>query len=135
MRFLPMAAFALLLLPGCPVRGTHTPEPPGDEGRLHADLPAPGGFIYTKNLGRTNPTGAFRVLNQTLDSRNSRVMITVEFYRDTFPIHGWLLKSEDGAAPNPVTLTFDKKEERCIVNIRHLGGKQVEVILKINRRE
>ena len=133
MRFLPLVAFSLLLLPGCPGHRVVTPISPGEEGRIHADIPAPEGFIYTENFGRTNPSGAFRVLTQVLDGQNRRVKNTATFYRETFPIHGWKLKSEDGAAPKPVTLTFDKKEERCIIQID--GGKRVKVELKINRRE
>ena len=134
MRFLPIAAFALLLLPGCPGHHVVTPLPPGDEGRLHADIPAPRGFIYGPNLSRTNPTGAFRVLAQELDGRNHRVNHTTAFYRNTFPVHGWLLKSEDGPAEGPVTLTFEKEEEQCIVVISAATPKRVKVILNINRR-
>ena len=134
MRFLPIAAFALLLLPGCPRYGLVTPEPAGNEDRLHADLPAPRGFIYVHNLGKTNPTGAFRVLSQELDGRNHRVNHTATFYRGTFRVHGWSLENEDGPAEGPVTLTFEKEEERCIVIISAVTPKRVKVVLNINRR-
>ena len=135
MRFLPVAAFALMLLPGCPGPHAITPGSPGEEGRIHADLPAPNGFTYTENHTFTNPTGAFRVLTQKLDGPNRRVKNTAAFYRDTFPVHGWKLKSEDGSSPGPVTLTFERKEERCRVSIRGVTARRVEVVLKVNRRE
>lgn len=131
MRFLPVAAFALLLA-GCP---TTTPDPPANTDRMHQDLPAPDGFTYTENLTRTNPTGTWRFISQKLVGKKRRVKQTAAWYRETFPVRKWKLQTEKTAATGATSLVFVKREEQCTVMIVALSPTDVSVHLKVDRRK
>ncbi len=101
----------------------------------HPDLPAPEGFVYDTNITDTNPTGSFRVINQSLTGKNRRVEGAAKFYKEVLPTHGWTLEGQEGTAAGPVTLKFLKKDERCRIEIKDKSQTEVGVVLKVNRKE
>ncbi|HEX7896208.1 MAG TPA: hypothetical protein VF950_00410 [Planctomycetota bacterium] len=111
------------------------PDSPSTVGALHADLPAPNGFVYVKNVGDTNPTGAFRVLTQVLEGKQQRVEAAVKFYKEAFPAHGWALEGEEGSAKDAIRLSFLKKEERCRVEIKDTTRELVTSTVKVTRKD
>ena len=111
------------------------PDSPSTVGALHADLPAPNGFVYVKNVGDTNPTGAFRVLTQILEGKEQRVEAAAQFYKQAFPTHGWTLESEEGSARDAVRLSFLKKEERCRVEIKDASRTMVTSTVKVSKKD
>ena len=134
MRFLVLPA--LLVLAACenPPKVVQ-PDSPSTLGALHADLPAPNGFVYVKNVGDTNPSGTFRVLTQVLEGKDQRVEAAAKFYKDAFPGHGWTLEGEEGSARDSVRLAFVKKQERCRVEIADATRTMVTSTLKVNRKD
>ena len=134
MRFLTLSA--LLVLAACenPPKVVQ-PDSPSTVGALHADLPAPPGFVYVKNVGDTTPSGAFRVLTQVMEGKDQRVEAAVNFYKQAFPAHGWTLEGEEGTAKDAVRLSFLKKEERCRVEIKDDSRTMVMSSLKVNRKD
>ena len=111
------------------------PESPSRSGALHQDLPAPPGFVYVENLTDTSPTAAFRVVNQVLEGRNQRVAGAVKFYKEAFPVHGWTLQSEEGDLRDAVRLSFVKKDERCVVDVKDASQTLVRSTLRVSRKE
>lgn len=110
-----------------------TPDSPSSVGALHTDLPAPGGFVYVKNISDTSPTGAFRVVTQVLEGKDQRVESAARFYKEAFPAQGWTLESEEGGVREGLRLSFVKKEERCRVELKD-GPGAVTSTLKVNRK-
>ena len=119
----------------------HTPQvvnPDPKTSKLdvrHPDLPAPEGFVYDTNITDTSPTGAFRVINQTMTGKNRRVEGAAKFYREILPSHGWTAEGEEGTAAGPMKLRFVKKDERCLIEIKDKSQTEVGITLKVNRKE
>jgi hypothetical protein len=111
------------------------PDSPSTLGAVHADLPAPQGFVYAKNIGDTNPSGAFRVITQVLEGKDQRVEAAAAFYKQAFPTHGWILESEDGTPRDVLRLSFAKKQERCKIEIKDASRTEVVATVKVNRKE
>ena len=134
MRFLVLPI--LLILAACenPPKVVQ-PDSPSTLGALHPDLPAPGGFVYVKNVGDTNPSGTFRVLTQVLEGKDQRVEAATKFYKETFPAHGWTLEGQEGTPKDTVRLSFVKKQERCRVEITDTSRTLVTSTLKVNRKD
>ena len=79
---------------------------------LQPDMPSPEGFVSRQNVVSSNPTAAWRVVNQTLEGRNRRVEGAAQFYREIWPAHGWRLENSGGDLKSgPYTLAFSKKRE------------------------
>lgn len=112
-----------------------TPDSPSTRGAVHADLPAPQGFVYTENIGDKNPAGTFRVLTQALSGKDQRVDGAVAFYKQALPGHGWTLEKEEGDARSAVRLSFVKKEERCRIEVKDASRTEVVATLKVNRKD
>jgi hypothetical protein len=111
------------------------PDSPSTLGAVHADLPAPQGFVYVKNIGDRNPSGAFRVLTQVLEGKDQRVEAAAAFYKQALPVHGWVFESEEGSARDVLRLSFSKKEERCRIEIKDASRTLVVSSLKVNKKE
>lgn len=109
------------------------PDSPSTLGAVHVDLPAPQGFVYTKNIGDRTPN--FRVLTQILEGKEQRVEGAVAFYKQAFPAQGWTLESEEGSARDGIRLSFTKKEERCRIEIKDQSRTLVLATLKVNRKD
>jgi hypothetical protein len=45
--------------------------------------------------------------------------------------HGWTLTGEEGAAPDPIRLTFEKGNERGIVEIRSETRETVRITIDV----
>jgi hypothetical protein len=101
----------------------------------HPDLPAPEGFVYDTNITDTSPTGAFRIINQTMTGKNRRVEGAAKFYKEVLPTHGWTAEGEEGTAAGPMKLKFVKKDERCQIEIKDKSQTEVGIALKVNRKE
>jgi hypothetical protein len=130
------ASLALLALAACenPPK-IETPPPPSKTGVLHPDLPVPQGFVYVENLSDANPTGAFRVVNQTLKGPNQRVEGAARFFKASWPGQGWSLEGEDTKDLGVVRLAFVKKNERARIEIKDETQTSVLIILKVSRKD
>ena len=130
-----LAAVLLFALAACSdAPRIERPVSPSTVGAVHADLPAPEGFRYMKNVSNTSPTGAFRVVNQNLEGPNRRVEDAAKFFHDVYPRHGWTLEAGDAPGGAGVTLSFVKKAERCTLFIRNKSRGLVSITLKVNRK-
>ena len=136
MRSWPVAAAFCCLLAACE-GGPRvvTPPSPSTQGTVHPDLPLPEGFVYRKNVSDKNPTGAFRVVNQTAVGKNRNVEFAAKFYREVFPRHGWTLEGEDRSPRGNVSLVFVKKEERCRIQLRASDRTTTTAVIDVNRKE
>lgn len=137
MKFWPVAALALLAFAGCEKSRIVEPDPPMAVGTVHEDLPPPEGFSYVPNecFGNTSPTGAFRVLTQVMRG-NRRVEQAVAFYKEVFPArHKWVLEKEEGNPRNDARLTFVKQDERCVIEIKDTSQTNVQIRVKVNRKD
>lgn len=129
-------AAILLALPGCE-SGPRvvTPAQPSSAA-LQADLPSPEGFVSTENAVNANPTGAWRVVNQTLEGRNRRIEGAAAFFREAWPKHGWTLEESKGDPRNgPLTLVFTNKAERARLEIRDASRETVVVKLHVEKKD
>lgn len=133
MKLWPAAALALVALLGCKDPKIVEPTPPMTVGAVHEDLPPPEGFAYVDNYGNTSPTGAFRVLTQTLRG-NRRVELAVNFYKEVFPRHKWTLEKEEGNLKTDARLSFVKNDERCSIEIRDESQTSVFIKIKVDRK-
>ena len=131
-----LALSALLALAACenPPKVVQ-PDAPSTVGAVHADIPAPQGFVYVTNISDTNPSGTFRVLTQVLEGKDQRVEAAAAFYKQALPAHGWALESEEGSAKDAVRLSFLKKQERCRVEIKDATRTMVTSSVKVNRKD
>ncbi len=125
--------FSALALAGCGDFSIEEPPPPMPVGTLHEDIPAPEGFTYVENFGNTSPTGAFRVTRQVLRGPR-RAQDCAGFYRDVFPRHGWALERDQTAVGGDVNMSFTKKAERCVLEIREQGST-TSITVKVDRKE
>jgi hypothetical protein len=117
-----LAAAILAALAGCVA--TTNPTSPGPENEIFTDLPALDGLKYDKGYGYKTPSGGLREYQQ--EYSGSRLLEDVKvFYEKALPQHGWMLKGSQGA--DPVTLTFEKKQEKVDVKIWNAGA-----LLKVN---
>jgi|GEM_PF-5884190 len=101
--------FCALVLAGCegsPEKGEAQKKP------VWEDVPAYGTLEYVDGLAHRNPE--FRSGWQEFRGAGG-VEPAAKFYRETLPIHGWILSSDEGK--DPVKVTFTKKSERCTVEI------------------
>lgn len=103
----PWACVALLLA-GC---GDTSKKPDGkiQKNLVFEDVPGYVGLSY-EGEGYTNPE--FRSYKQAYRG-DARPEDVTKFYRETLPVHGWALASEDGTSK----LTFTKRSERCTVEV------------------
>lgn len=112
-----------------------TPASPSGQAQ-QPDLPSPEGFVSRRMAVNSNPTGAWRVVNQTLEGRERRVEGAAQFYRAAWPAHGWTLEEAQGDLRNgPYTLVFSKKEERARIEIRDETREMVVVVLKVDKKD
>jgi hypothetical protein len=133
MKLWPAAVLALVALLGCKEPRVVEPPPPMSVGVVHEDLPAPEGFSYVDNFGNTSPTGAFRVLTQTMRG-NRRVEQAVNFYKEVFPRHKWTMEKEEGNLKTDARLSFVKGDERCGIEIKDESQTSVFIRLKVDRK-
>jgi len=126
----------LLTLAACQQGPPKVVQPPSPGSpALQEDLPAPHGFDLKESQTNPNPTGAFRVIKQTLQGRNRKVDFVVGFYEETFPKHGWTLEKKAGDLKNgPATLAFLKKEERCDIEIKEETSNTVGIRLNVTKK-
>jgi hypothetical protein len=126
-------AFAL---PGCE-QGPKVvqPDPPSKIGVVYKDLPVPSGFTYITNISDASPTGAFRVVHQSLQGPNQRVEVAAKFFKDTYPAQGWTIENEEGPKDGVARFVFAKKDERCKVEIKDDSRTSVIVTLLVNRKD
>ncbi len=112
-----------------------TPIQPSSQA-LQPDLPAPEGFVSRENAVNPNPTGAWRVVNQRLEGKDRRIEGAVEFYRETWPKHGWTLEESKGDPRNgPFTLVFSNRSERARLELRDASRTLVEIKLNVNKKD
>ena len=110
------AILLALALAGC---ATTNPQSPGTEMAVFDDIPAAPGMTYESGYGYRNPSGDLRTYNQTFTgSRRSEDVR--RFYEEAFPVHGWKLMAAEGTGR--VTLTFEKRAERCKITIEPSGN-------------
>ena len=129
-------AALLLALPGCESGPkVVTPAQPSAQA-LQPDLPSPEGFISTENAVNWNPTGAWRVANQTLEGKNRRIEGAAQFYREAWPKHGWTLEDSKGDPKNgPLTLVFANRNERARLEIRDATREMVMIKLHVDKKD
>jgi hypothetical protein len=112
-----------------------SPAQPSSQAQ-QADLPSPEGFVSTGNAVNANPTGAWRVVNQTLEGRNRRIGTAADFYRDAWPRLGWTLEDASGDARNgPLTLVFTKRSERARLELQDSGREIVVIRLHVEKKD
>ena len=59
----------------------------------------------------------------------------MKFYKEAFPVHGWTLQSEEGDLRDAVRLSFVKKDERCVVDVKDASQTLVRSTLRVSRKE
>jgi len=131
-----VAAALLVALPGCG-SGPRVvaPAQPSSQA-LQPDLPAPEGFVSRENTVTSNPTGAWRVVHQTLEGRNRRIEGAARFYRETWPSQGWTLEGSSGDEKfGPLSLVFANRTERARLEIRDLSRDTVGVKLSVTKKD
>ena len=126
----------LLALPGCE-SGPKVVTPAQPSGQaLQPDLPSPEGFVSTENAVNRNPTGAWRVVNQTLEGKNRRIEGAAQFFREAWPKHGWTLEESKGDPKNgPLTLVFSNRNERARLEIKDATREMVMIKLHVDKKD
>ena len=131
-----LLAALLLALPGCESGPKVVTPPPPSGQALQPDLPCPQGFVSTENAVNSNPTGAWRLVNQTLEGKDRRIEGASQFYRDTWPKHGWTLEDSKGDPRNgPLTLVFANRNERARLEIRDAARDLVVIKLHVDKKD
>ena len=103
---------------------------------LQPDMPSPEGFVSRQNVVTSNPTAAWRVVNQTLEGRNRRVEGAAQFYREIWPAHGWTPENSGGDLKSgPYTLVFSKKNERARIEIKDAARDLVVIVLNVDKKD
>ena len=131
-----LPALLLVAFPGCESGPkVVTPAQPSAQA-LQPDLPSPEGFVSTENAVNANPTGAWRLVNQTLEGKSRRVEGAAQFYREAWPTHGWTLEDSKGdAKTGPLTLVFANRNERARIEIRDAARDLVEIKLHVEKKD
>ncbi|HTF56717.1 MAG TPA: hypothetical protein VK661_05740 [Planctomycetota bacterium] len=115
MRTVPALLLALALA-GC---ATTNPQSPGTEMAVFDDIPAAPGMTYESGYGHRTPSGDLRTYSQVFTgSRRSEDVR--RFYEEALPVHQWKLMAAEGT--DRVTLTFEKRAERCTIIIEPSGN-------------
>lgn len=115
-----------LLLAGC---GDSSKKPDGkiQKNLVFEDVPGYVGLAY-EGEGYTNPE--FRSYNQAYRG-DARADDVKKFYRDTLPVHGWALASEEGTSK----LTFTKRSEKCAVEIATAADGKLLVTVTLGYKD